>query len=227
MVDSIIRYIKDENLRVGDKLPTEGEFSEFFHVSRTAVREALKALGINGAVESIPGRGTFLRSPITDVIMNRNGVLVMEAQVTITEIMEVRTALELLAADLAIDRGTDEEIEAVDAAMEDLKKAVLSGNPWAQAGTSFHVRIAEMTGNSLLLKTIDSLATTIGQYKDALIEGNTEMQRHIAEHQNILDAIWKRDKEAVHSAIRRHMSDTERDIKRLVDADTAIHFIIK
>jgi GntR family transcriptional repressor for pyruvate dehydrogenase complex len=227
VVDSILRFIQKENLRVGDKLPTEGEFSEMFSVSRTSVREALKALSINGAIESIPGRGTFLLTPITDVILNKNGVLVMEAKVTIKEIMEVRTSLELLAADLAIERGTDEEIEAVEVALEELKKAVLSGEPWAKAGTSFHTCIAEMSGNSLLLKTVDSLASTVGNYKDALVEAEPDMERHIVEHQKILDALKRRDKEALHIAIREHLLETENDINRLVDADTAIRFINK
>ncbi|MPN00600.1 hypothetical protein SDC9_147796 [bioreactor metagenome] len=135
--------------------------------------------------------------------------------------------MELLALDLAISRGTDEEIELVQTAMDDLRASVLSGKPWATAGTSFHTRIAEMSGNVLLLKFVDSLAYSIGKYKDFLIEANTSMDRHIADHQAILDALRNRDREAGEIAVRRHMISTEEDIKRLVNENSATHFVIR
>ena len=59
VVNAIVQYIQENNLKTGDKLPTEKEFSDKFNVSRTSVREAIKALGINGILKSIPGKGTF------------------------------------------------------------------------------------------------------------------------------------------------------------------------
>ena len=55
VLESIIKYIQDNNLQVDDRLPTEGRFAELFQVSRTSVREAIKALSINGAVGGCQG----------------------------------------------------------------------------------------------------------------------------------------------------------------------------
>ena len=51
--NSIVNYTQEHGMQVGDKLPTEGEFAELFQVSRTSVREATKALGMNGAVDYV------------------------------------------------------------------------------------------------------------------------------------------------------------------------------
>ena len=65
VLTSILDYIRDNQLRVGDKLPTESEFSKRFQVSRTSVREAMKVLNFNGAVRATywfpwPGKEQFL-----------------------------------------------------------------------------------------------------------------------------------------------------------------------
>ena len=229
VLESVLKYIQDHNLTVGDKIPTEGEFAELFQVSRTSVREAIKALSINGAVESIPGKGTFLRAPYTEVMLNRSGGLdqIIKAQNSITEIIEVRTALEVLAIELAIDRASDEAIELVAEAMEGLREVIDKGERWAEAGTRFHSCIAEITGNTFLVDAIKSLNETITRYKNALNNAETRMGIYIEEHQNILDALRARDKKAAAKAVRNHMKITERDVLKLVNHNSASDFISK
>lgn len=227
VLESVIKYIQDNKLSVDDKIPTEGEFAELFQVSRTSVREAIKALSINGAVESIPGKGTFLRAPITDVILNRTAGLdqIIKAQKSIKEILEVRTALEVMAAELAIERASDEAIELVADAMDGLIEVVDKGERWAEAGTRFHICIAEITGNSFLVDAIKSLNETLTRYKNALNNAETGMGVYIEEHQKILDALRARDKKAAAKAVRSHMKITERDVQSLVNHTSASTFI--
>lgn len=229
VLESIIKYIQDNNLQVDDRLPTEGRFAELFQVSRTSVREAIKALSINGAVESIPGRGTFIRAPISDVILKNDSGLerIIRAQDSISEIMEVRTALELLAGNLAIERASDAGIELVADAMEQLRSAVLKGEPWAPAGTLFHTRMAELSGNAFLMETIKSLAEAVNRQKNSLTAAGTKMDVHLEEHEAILDALRKRDKKNLQKAIRTHMNTTRRGLMRLVDENRADTLISK
>ena len=229
VLTSIVNYVQANGLQIGDKLPTEGEFSELFQVSRTSVREAMKALGMNGAVKSIPGKGTFIRQPMLHYILNGSENLVFQARVSISQIMEVRLAVELLAADLAIERATEEDLAQVSEAMEQLRQAVMSRKPWAVQGARFHVCIAQSAKNPLVVKLVASYSDTVGHYRDALVDANSEseMARHIQEHEAILDALRARDKKAMHAAIRVHLKNTEENVKRLVDQNTAINFISK
>lgn len=224
---SIFDYIQDHGMQIGEKLPTESEFSELFKVSRTSVREAMKALSMNGAVEAIPGKGTFIRQPMLNYIINNSENLVFKARVSISQIMEVRLAIELLSAELAIDRATAEDIKRVEEAMDDLRQAVLSQKQWAVQGAVFHVRIAESAKNPLIIKLVAAYSDTVGRYRDAMVDSNTEMdmERHIHEHEVILNALRCRDKDAMKEAIYTHMKNTEENLKRLVDQNTAINFI--
>lgn len=229
VLNSIVNYIQEHGLHVSDKLPTEGEFAELFQVSRTSVREAMKALSINGAVESIPGKGTFICTPVLNYILNRSENTVFQAKVSIAQIMEVRTAVELLAAELAIERATEADIARVAEAMEELRSAVLSQTPWATQGANFHIRIAESARNPLVVKLVESYSDTVGRYRDAMVDSNTQtdMNHHIHEHEAILEALRQRDKKAMHAAVRTHMKNTEKNLERLVDENNAIVFIGK
>lgn len=225
VLSSILSYIQEHHLKVGDKLPTEAFFSETFRVSRTSVREAMKALSINGALESIPGRGTFIRPPMLDIILNETDNTVIQARVTISQLMEVRTALEQLAIELAIERGTDEEIRALEDDVARLNAAILSDSPWAALDTEFHVGIAEMARNPLLLKSIRSLSATIVKYRDAMTAANTDMSGYVLEHGRMLDALRARDKKAAVRAVKQHMEITEELLKELVDKNSAGLFV--
>lgn len=72
---------------------------------------------MNGAVEAIPVKGTYIRQPMLNYIINNSENLVFKARVFISQIKEVR---------LAIDRATAEDIKRVEEAMDDLRQAVLS-----------------------------------------------------------------------------------------------------
>ena len=227
VLNSIIEYIRENKLVVGDRLPTEEELSRRLKVSRTSVREAMKGLSMNGVVESIPGKGTFLRSPISDILfINSKGSDPMQtARTTIEDVMEVRTALEILAGEIAIDRGTDQEIASVGEALEDLTHAVEEGRPWAVEGTSFHVRIAQMSHNKILLQTIISLASTTSRYKDELYKHGQDMALSIFQHREIYDALKARNKGDIRRAIKAHMDSTRDDLVSLIDASNAEDFM--
>ena len=216
-------------MQVGDKLPTEGEFAELFQVSRTSVREATKALGMNGAVESIPGKGTFIRQPMLNYILNDCEKLVFEANVSIAQIMEVRTAVELLAADLAIGRSSEEDIARVSDALEDLRQAIHSNQSWAAQDANFHVRMAECAKNPLVVKLVESYSDTMRKYLDAMVQSKAvqDLEQHIQEHERILQALQNRDKETMHAAVRHHLKNTQSYLLRLVDENSAIKYIIK
>ena len=225
VLNSILSYVKEDHLRVGEQLPTETEFAKIFGVSRTSVREAMKALSINKAIESIPGKGSFVRPAMFDLLMNEPSELVVKAKATVSQIMEVRTALELLAADLAIERATDEELAVVRKTLNDLQQAIASEKPWAVAGSTFHIQIAELSKNPLLLKNVQILSSTVAKYKDAMFAANTDMALYKKEHEKILDALCKRDKRTAHRAMIRHMEITEADILRLIDKNNASEFL--
>ena len=73
--EQIISYIKKNNLKVGDRLPTENELSKILGISRLTLREAINALKNDGIINSIQGRGTFLSCNIENIANTLNNNL--------------------------------------------------------------------------------------------------------------------------------------------------------
>lgn len=225
VVESILQYIKEQNLKPGEQIPTESEFAELFRVSRTSIREAMKALSINGVVSSTPGKGTFLQPKAMNMVIGEDGTLQMQAKATITEIMEVRTPLEVQAIGLAAQRGTQEEFEELEDITLSYRKAVETGSGWKEWGTKFHKKIAAMSRNPLLISTLRLLSDMVEQYRGNLATFYQDKSCYIKSHERICKALRNRDVAAVQDEMREHMKITEEALKEIVDDKNATEFL--
>lgn len=227
VVDSVLNYIKENNLQPGDQLPTESEFAEIFQVSRTSIREAMKALSINGIFTSVAGKGTFLQPKALSTTMGDDGVLQMEARATITEIMEVRTPLEIQAISLATERATDQEIEELENITKHYREAVSKGAGWPVWGSRFHAQLAAMSKNPLLLSALHQLSVMVERYRDNLATFYEDKTCYIESQQKICAAFRAHDAAAARQEMRRHMQMTERALQDIVDKENAGRFLNK
>lgn len=225
VVDSVLNYIKENNLQPGDQLPTESEFAEIFQVSRTSIREAMKALSINGMFTSIAGKGTFLQPKALSMSMDDNGVLQMEARATITEIMEVRTPLEIQAIGLAAQRVTEEELTELEEITAHYRQAVSKGAGWPEWGSKFHAKLAAMSKNPLLITTLQQLSAMVERYRDNLATFYDDKTCYIQSHQNICEALRAHDVSAAREEMAAHMQMTERALQDIVDGENANRFL--
>lgn len=193
VVRSIVRYVQENNLQPGDQLPTENEFAESFGVSRTSVREAIKALGINGMLKSVPGRGTFLQPQAATLHLEDNGLLQMEAKTSITELMEVRAPLEVKATELAVERCSEEDILVLEEICKNYRASVENNQDQAKWGKKFHRQIAEMSGNVMLNTVLQSLAHMTDTYRKNMAEEDREVGYYVESHMIIIEAFKRRD----------------------------------
>src|SRR5579864_8773563 len=116
VAEQIEKRILNGELRSGDRLPTERDLAEQFHVSRTAVREAMKILAQKGLVDMRPGRGTIVIDGSHEAMQDSIG-LVMKLKLGEVDgsdtLVEVRGILETEIAALAAMRATEKEIAAM------------------------------------------------------------------------------------------------------------------
>lgn len=227
VVDSIIQYIRENDLKPGDQLPTESDFAELFQVSRTSIREAMKALSINGIFESTPGKGTFLLPRALTMSMGADGILQMQAEATITEIMEIRTPLEILAIKLAVERGSEDEITVLEGITANYRKAVESGKDFTVWGARSHAQIAAMSGNPLLISTLQLLSEMIDQYRNNLATFFEDNTRYCESHKIICACLRRRDAAGAQEEMRRHMAMTENALKSIVVPENAEKFLLQ
>ncbi|UDY24270.1 FadR/GntR family transcriptional regulator [Nocardioides sp. Kera G14] len=151
---------------VNSRIPTEAQLAAELGVGRSTIREAIRSLAHLGLLEPAPGRGTFVRSlsPVRDVLSG------FAAEHTWGDILAVRRALEVQAAELAAVRPDSEAV----AALRAVHQADLDGTAGVERGRApgqFHALLVELSGNRLLVELYAGLSAAI---RDGLDRGAIE-----------------------------------------------------
>jgi DNA-binding GntR family transcriptional regulator len=171
-----------------------------FGTSQAPIREALRGLEALGVVQTTPFRGTRVRRPNLDELL--------DAYV-------VRTDLEMLGARLAISRMTEADASDLRDLVGAMQEAALSGDRHALAAADahFHERIIELAGNKTLHRLWSSLEPLLRTYITLVIPGS-DLTSSAHLHDPILDALEKGDKRAVSQAVRQHFQSVRSMLSR-------------
>jgi DNA-binding GntR family transcriptional regulator len=173
-----------------DSRIVETQVARQLGTSQAPVREALRKLEAVGVVEILPFRGARVRRP------SRRELL--EAYV-------VRSALESLAARLAVPRMNDRDLEALAADVAAMGASARAGDPpaVADADARFHARIVELAGNAALAKVWRSLEPFSRTYISLVVPG-ADPTWSANLHHPILEELRRRDADAVARALEEH-----------------------
>jgi DNA-binding FadR family transcriptional regulator len=215
VISSLRREIESGNLTPGSKLPTEPALTEQFGVSRTVVREAIAALKADGLLEPRQGAGVFVLAPVPR--KNSGSIFDVDfAQISdVLEILELRMAVEIEAAGLACARSSVAQQAKIYEALREMEFQVQSGSPAEKADYEFHRAIADATNNRRYGEFLEYLGDkTIPRAqlrrKPAEVEDlKAYMDKILAEHHRIYDAISLRDAEGAREAMREHLSQSQ------------------
>ncbi|MBC7083655.1 MAG: FadR family transcriptional regulator [Firmicutes bacterium] len=176
---AIQQMLRNGEVKVGERSPTETELAANLGVSRNSVREALKVLAMAGVIESTPGRGTFVRPEAVEAVLNPEGVLKVVRRASVRELMEVRITLEVEAAGLAARQASEDEIADLVKTWHELKKVVNEQGDWSDAGQRHHLAIAQLSGNELLVQLIESIGQELKAFRSVLVTHPKNMPEQI------------------------------------------------
>lgn len=211
----IVELINRDGLEAGDRLPSEARLAEMFGMSRTVVREALVRLAADSITEARRGAGSYVKNRPSD----RLGAYMPLSELPATlGSYEVRFVLEAEAARLAAVRRSAEEMGLIEAALEDLRAALLSSAPAHAEDMELHRCIVRATANPAFLVAFEALESDVDKIMRAGVdisrsrppEAIGEMMR---EHEMIVEAIRAQDGDSAALAMRWHLS---RGRKRLM-----------
>ncbi len=196
-----------------DSRIVETQVARELGTSQAPVREALRGLEAIGVVEIAPFRGARVRRP------SRRDIL--EAYV-------VRSALETLAARLAVPALTDANLEQLRALLDAMQAAARDndGHGVAAADASFHARIVELADNATLLRLWRSLEPFSRTYL-TLVAPGADPQWSADLHAPILAALERRDAEAVMDALRRHFEEVSENMASRWPADDPVAEVVE
>ena len=185
-------------LKPGERL-MEIHLANRLGVSRTPIREAIRKLELEGLVTMIPRRGAEV-AQITEKSMK--------------DVLEVRRTLDALSAELACERISVEEEEALKQACLNFEAAVKTKDTKviAKADVAIHDIIAAATGNQRLIQLINNLAEQMYRYRFEYIKDASQHERIIEEHRIIYESIVKKDKEAAAEMAKTHIDNQEKAV---------------
>jgi DNA-binding FadR family transcriptional regulator len=208
--------ISSGKIRVGDRLPTEDELARQFGVSRTVVREAVKALRERGLVDVSPGRGTIVTQPSLSFLAEAvsslfNGV----GDITVENYIELRALLERQIARLAVERATDDDLARLETSLARGQETGIGDSPF-DANLAFHLDLAAATHNPLFATLVQVLIGQTNQISRAVYERVSGADERIkAIHMEIFERVRARDADGAEEAARRHMDDVRRNYTEL------------
>lgn len=207
--EQIKSFILDSGLKSGDQLPTESSLAEKLGISKTTVREALKALENVGIIESRHGVGNFIKKFSYDAILE-NLPYSLETDVhSLREIVEIRACLEGHFIVRDMERFNDQDIEDLWSIYRDLARATSQDRlkDAIDVHSSFHRALYRHSGNRLLIKLIGIFSTLqrnlalVNQYR------MTDPDGFLQQHRDIIEAIEEKDAEMARRAMGCHFND--------------------
>lgn len=211
VIDQIKEMIANGTLKRGDKLPSERELVEQLQVSRTSIREALRALQIIGLVECNQGEGNFIKESFENSLFEPLSIMFMLQETSPEEILELRKVIETETTALAAKRISDDELEHMGNLITQFKEAKDDLNG-VEIDKEFHYLIAQASKNLLILNILNAVSSLIDSFiKDArkkilAVEDNRELL--VKQHENIYDALLKHNSKDAALYMRRHLEFT-------------------
>ena len=208
LVDKILDLISSGKWKPGYRLPPERELSEAFGVSRTVVREAIKALEARGVLESTTGSGVSVRLADYNMVSRSLQTYMQLSSRVDFEIRlnEVRRVLEVEMVALAASRITPEQRTQLRQICRQMRDGKNTAKQMAELDFRLHVTLAESTQNDLF-KVL--LAPLISQLREQIILTWEDFPRPMEEvfdqHEAIVAAVENGDAEAARQAMTKHL----------------------
>jgi len=214
-IEKVKAMIMSGELRPGDRLPREADLAERLGLSRSSLREAVKALSLIRVLDVRQGDGTYVTSLDPHLLLDTMSFVIdFHRDDTVLHFLEVRRILEPAATAMAAVTMTAEEIAGLRGIL-----AQLGPSPDVEAlvanDLAFHRRIAAGSGNPVLCSLIDGLSgpTTRARLWRGLTQQNA-VARTIEQHTAICDAIAARQPEVARSWATVHVAGVEDWLRR-------------
>lgn len=219
VVDTLKKHIANGSYVVGEKLPTQHELAKALDVGRSSIREAMRELQVLGLVELRSGSGAVLRSTM---ITPESAVhWFQENALLLSDLFEVRFALEPAAARFAATRATGEDIAKLEEAFDGFVAAADSGDisRLVLQDEAFHGQIVRGSHNPFFLKINELLMQEFRKYRQRSYRVSCDNHEAVEPHRDVLAAIKRRDPEAAMLQMNRHLELSLRSITAAATRD--------
>lgn len=220
--ERIVSFIKGGKYGVGDRLPTERELAKQFGVGRTSIREGLRYLEKLGVLDIHQGRGIIVRSVSLDEVFQHPvpiSAIINLPEKEILNIMDARRMLELESAYLAANERTEEHLRRLEELIEGMKLTFVDKpQEWLVLDKSFHVAIAQASGNVVLVHLIKLLWDIFSNYSETILHDPVMVTNSTQFHEKIYAAIAAGDAKLARKLMLAHLKESQRVVLNSLQA---------
>jgi DNA-binding FadR family transcriptional regulator len=212
IADKLEYSILNENLKLGEKLPSEQALAEQFGVSRNILREALKTLKERGLVEVKNGDGAYITKPKSVMLKDMLNRILILTDATIQDIFEIRFALEIKACELVAEKATQDDIDNLERIIDNMQENIHNRDEFTKNELEFHLTIAKSTKNPLFYSYIKPLSKLMGEMFNDAYTVPVSKNEGIEGHKLILEAIKERNSKLAVQAMTEHLENSKNNL---------------
>ena len=213
--DQLMKYILDNQISIGSKIPNEFELAQMFHVGRSTVREAVKGLISRGILEVRRGDGTYV---ISTVYME-NDVLgfgqIKDRYQLALDLFDVRLMIEPEIMTWACRRATKEQLVKLRELCDEVEYLYKQGHNHIYKDIEFHSYLAKLSGNMVVERLIPVINTSVVIF--ANITYRSLMQETLETHRAVVNAIERKDPVGAKCAMNMHLTYNRQVIMELLE----------
>ena len=181
----------------------EEELSDRFFVSRTPIREAIRMLEQEGLAVTIPRKGAEV-AKMTEKDME--------------DVLQIREALDELAAKIACEQISEEQLEELVATMHEFEESTKTDNvkKIAEADVKFHDIIYQSTGNPKLVNMLNNLREQMYRYRVEYLKDENNYPTLMKEHKDIVEGLVRKNKTQVTETMHQHVKNQAVAVKAMI-----------
>lgn len=208
VIDELVAFILENDLKPGDKLPSQQELMAQFKVGRSTVRESLKSLAAMGLIDMRAGYGTYVKELDAKSIIRPDILALMIDEKSTERLLEAREIIEPEIAYLAVQRATDDDLAAIRAILDECEEAIQAEEPVFRLSSAFHRAVTEAAHNEILLMFMDSILRLLVE-RGWLLENRSGFPEwELESHREIYQHIAQRNGQKARTAMARHVEES-------------------
>lgn len=209
---SLAQYIATSHMAAGDSLPSERALGRMFRVSTRTIREALRILSDTGLVRTSQGKRAMVSDGRSRALKRSLALARFLGRDQLSDLLELRFALEPRAAALAALRCDETDVNAMQDALQGMRAAGTVVEVWVASDVAFHDSVMRATHNDYFVMVLGALSESLVEERYAgatgrLAQGRTE-ERTLREHAAIAKAIADRDASLAERRMIRHLEQS-------------------
>ncbi|WP_324669399.1 FadR/GntR family transcriptional regulator [Geochorda subterranea] len=220
VAEALLRFIRDNHLQKGDRLPPTVRLAGMLGVSLATLREGLKELEAYGIVSAQQGRGVFVESDRLDLLVRpapfANLYPLEPAEVM--DLMEARRLIEVETARLAAERAGPAQLDRMQALLEMMRAGKERPDEFIQHDMEFHMVIAESSGNVVYPRLLTAVRETFLVQQRMAVELPGAADRACRYHDQVYQAMARRDGRNASRAMAEHLEDIKIHLARALEA---------